>query len=199
METSSIRNVVFSSIYKFWRWTRSRNPVILGVRELKCILYEHIISVYINKNVTVRLFKVLTLRKFFTDCFAILTQRCIRIRTCFYIHFIRYTLYFYVLFSLYTFYTSFWKTAPSKRRKGTIVSETTNEMSDVLHVRRRRLKTPTLTSSDRSTPDQVYLYWCLQYSAVITKDRELLVWLSFVHHQQPHTCFVVKNSAIYWT
>jgi hypothetical protein len=41
--------------------------------------------IYINKNVNVRLFKVLNLRKFFTNCFEILTQRCIRIRTCFYI------------------------------------------------------------------------------------------------------------------
>jgi hypothetical protein len=33
--------------------------------------------IYINKNVNVRLFKVLNLRKFFTDCFEILTQLCI--------------------------------------------------------------------------------------------------------------------------
>jgi hypothetical protein len=39
----------------------------------------------INKNVNIRLFKILNLRKFFTDCFAILTQRCIRIRAFFYI------------------------------------------------------------------------------------------------------------------
>jgi hypothetical protein len=38
-------------------------------------LYLYII--YINKNVNVRLFKILNLRKFFTDCFEILTQRCI--------------------------------------------------------------------------------------------------------------------------
>jgi hypothetical protein len=42
-------------------------------------------SIYTNKNVNVRLFKILNLRKFFTDCFEILTQRCIRIRACFYI------------------------------------------------------------------------------------------------------------------
>jgi hypothetical protein len=65
--------------------------------------------IYINKNVTVRLFKGLNLRKFFTDCFAILTQRSIRIRACFYIRLIL-----------------FLKTAPSIGRKGTIVSETTN-------------------------------------------------------------------------
>jgi hypothetical protein len=37
---------------------------------------------YINKNVNVRLYRFLYLRKFFTDCFEILTQRCIRIRAC---------------------------------------------------------------------------------------------------------------------
>jgi hypothetical protein len=31
------------------------------------------------------LYRFLYLRKFFTDCFEILTQRCIRIRACFYI------------------------------------------------------------------------------------------------------------------
>jgi Notch-like protein len=41
-------------------------------------IFERII--YINKNVNVRLFKILNLRKFFTDCFEILTQCCIRIR-----------------------------------------------------------------------------------------------------------------------
>jgi hypothetical protein len=41
--------------------------------------------IYRNKNVNVRLFKVLNLRKFFTDFFEILIQRCIRIRACFYI------------------------------------------------------------------------------------------------------------------
>jgi hypothetical protein len=40
---------------------------------------------YINKNVTVCLFLILNLQKFFTDCFEILTQRCIRIRAFFYI------------------------------------------------------------------------------------------------------------------
>jgi hypothetical protein len=44
-----------------------------------------IIIIYINKNVNVRLFKILNLRKFFTDCFEILTQRCIRIHACFYV------------------------------------------------------------------------------------------------------------------
>jgi hypothetical protein len=43
-------------------------------------------KIYINKNVNVRLFKILNLLKFFTDCFEILTQRCIRIRACFYVH-----------------------------------------------------------------------------------------------------------------
>jgi hypothetical protein len=42
-------------------------------------------DICINKNVNVRLFKVLNLRKFFTDCFEILIQRCIRIRACFYV------------------------------------------------------------------------------------------------------------------
>ena len=42
-------------------------------------------KIYINKNVNVRLFKILNLRKLFTDCFEILTQRRIRIRACFYI------------------------------------------------------------------------------------------------------------------
>jgi hypothetical protein len=41
--------------------------------------------IYVNINVNVRLFNILNLRKFFTDCFEILTQRCIRIRTCFYV------------------------------------------------------------------------------------------------------------------
>ena len=41
--------------------------------------------IYINKNVNVRLFLISNLRKFFTDCFEILIQRCIRIRACFYI------------------------------------------------------------------------------------------------------------------
>jgi hypothetical protein len=36
--------------------------------------------IYINKNVNVRLLKILNLSKFFTDCFEILTQRCIRLR-----------------------------------------------------------------------------------------------------------------------
>jgi hypothetical protein len=43
------------------------------------------IRIYINKNVNVRLFKILYLRNFFTDCFEILTQPCIPIRACFYI------------------------------------------------------------------------------------------------------------------
>jgi hypothetical protein len=43
------------------------------------------INIYINKNVNVRLFKLLNLRKFFTDCFEILIQRCIRTRACFYV------------------------------------------------------------------------------------------------------------------
>jgi hypothetical protein len=30
-------------------------------------------------------FKILNPRKFFADCFEILTQRCIRIRACFYV------------------------------------------------------------------------------------------------------------------
>jgi hypothetical protein len=34
--------------------------------------------------------------------------------------------------------------------------------------------TQTLTSSDRATPDQVYLYWCAQYSGVTSKDRKRL-------------------------
>jgi hypothetical protein len=42
-------------------------------------------EIYINKNVTVRLFIVLYLRNFFTDCFEILTQPCISIRASFYI------------------------------------------------------------------------------------------------------------------
>jgi hypothetical protein len=43
------------------------------------------ISIYINKNVNIRLYKILNLRKFFTDCFEIFTQRCIRIHACLYI------------------------------------------------------------------------------------------------------------------
>jgi hypothetical protein len=39
--------------------------------------------IYINKNLNVRLFKILNIRKFFTDCFEILTQRYIRICPCF--------------------------------------------------------------------------------------------------------------------
>jgi hypothetical protein len=31
------------------------------------------------------MFKILNLRKFFTDCFEILTQPCLRIRACFYV------------------------------------------------------------------------------------------------------------------
>ena len=42
-------------------------------------------TIYINKNVNVRLFLISNLRKFFIDCFEILIQRCIRIRACFYI------------------------------------------------------------------------------------------------------------------
>jgi hypothetical protein len=45
-------------------------------------LYKNI-TVRLCKNITVRLDKILNLRKFFTDCFAIFTQRCIRIRACF--------------------------------------------------------------------------------------------------------------------
>jgi hypothetical protein len=53
--------------------------------------------IYINKNVNVRLFKILNLRKLFTDGFAILTQRCSRIRACFYIPIIYIYIYiFYV-------------------------------------------------------------------------------------------------------
>jgi hypothetical protein len=48
-------------------------------------LYSVESSIYINKNVNVRLLKILNLRKFFTDCFEILTQHCIRIRACFYV------------------------------------------------------------------------------------------------------------------
>jgi hypothetical protein len=52
---------------------------------ISIILYYCYYYYYINKNVTVRLFKILNLRNFFADCFEILTQRCIRIRACFYI------------------------------------------------------------------------------------------------------------------
>jgi hypothetical protein len=38
--------------------------------------------IYINIYVNVPIFLILNLRKFFTDCFEILTQRCIRIREC---------------------------------------------------------------------------------------------------------------------
>jgi hypothetical protein len=60
------------------------------VRPEEAIFRRHLcegtsIVIYINKNVNVRLFKVLNLRKFFTDCFEILIQRCIRICACFYI------------------------------------------------------------------------------------------------------------------
>jgi hypothetical protein len=50
------------------------------MQSLKDFVDEKYISAiifYINKNVNVRLFKALNLRKFFTDCFEILTQRCI--------------------------------------------------------------------------------------------------------------------------
>ena len=40
------------------------------------------IYIYINKNVNVRLYIITNLRKFFTDLFEILTQRCIRTREC---------------------------------------------------------------------------------------------------------------------
>jgi hypothetical protein len=43
-------------------------------------------SIYINKNVNVRLWLWTQLRKFFTDCFQISIQRCIRIRACFYLY-----------------------------------------------------------------------------------------------------------------
>jgi hypothetical protein len=46
---------------------------------------KRIFPIYINKNVNVRLFKILNLLKFFTDSFEILIQCCIRIRACFYI------------------------------------------------------------------------------------------------------------------
>jgi hypothetical protein len=59
--------------------------VVLPYNSTNCGPGSSLISIYINKNVNVRLFKILNLRKFFTNCFEILTQRCIRIRACFYV------------------------------------------------------------------------------------------------------------------
>jgi hypothetical protein len=49
---------------------------------------QKLLIMYINKNVNVNLFKALNLRKFFTDCFEILIQRCIRLRAFLYIYII---------------------------------------------------------------------------------------------------------------
>jgi hypothetical protein len=62
-------------------------PITTELSRLQRYLYSNKIYIffYINKNVNVRLYRFLYLRKFFTDCIEILTQRCIRIRACFHI------------------------------------------------------------------------------------------------------------------
>ena len=53
---------------------------------VSCIA-QHV-TIYINKNVNVRLVLIENLLKFFTDCFEILIQRCIRMRAFLYTYYI---------------------------------------------------------------------------------------------------------------
>ena len=73
-----IFEVFFSSVVTSMPSSESSNMFML----------QSYFLIYINKNVNVRLYLACNLRKFSTDRFEILTQRCIRIRECFYIHII---------------------------------------------------------------------------------------------------------------
>jgi hypothetical protein len=72
---------------------------------------KYILPIHINKNVNVRLFKILNLRLLFTDGFAILTQRCSRIHACFCIPII----YIDVKTCFYAFTSNRWRCGSKKK------------------------------------------------------------------------------------